>query len=421
MKLTWVNHSGFLLEHEGVVLLSDPWLEGAVFDDGLDLLLPSRFAPSDFARATHLWLSHEHPDHFCTPSLEKVPLPPRLPVLYQDADFGRVRDWCAARGHPVQVLPAGEWVRLGPDFEVLCQPFGFMDSWLVIRAGGRQLLNLNDCSVDTVEAAQAIRDQLGPIDLLMQQFSFGGYSGDTPRQREHGSRHMLWRIQMATEVLKPRQFMPTGSYSWFCHQENHHLNQQTNRIEKVTRFVDKDCGTPAVVLLPGQSWQVGDPHDSRRAVTLFRRAFEEKLSTRQVRTSAKVPPEQLMGLAEGFLRRLRADNPDWEPLRRARFEPTTLFLADHGSAWELHPERGLLPADVHASNCDVALASSSLDQALRYPWGGSTVGINGRFYKPQGGSYERFRAWFGVASYNHHKRAPVPAEALRGAPMRWQG
>ncbi len=102
MKMTWVNHSGHLVTHGGVALLTDPWIEGAVFDDGLELLLPSVLRPEDFDLATHLWFSHEHPDHFFPSNLVQVPEPVRtgLKVLYQDADFGQVQGWCEGKGFP---------------------------------------------------------------------------------------------------------------------------------------------------------------------------------------------------------------------------------------------------------------------------------------------------------------------------------
>ena len=72
LKLEWINHSSFLLEHGRVRLLCDPWIEGYVFDNNWAQLSPTKFSYADFARVTHLWFSHEHPDHFFPPNLEKI-------------------------------------------------------------------------------------------------------------------------------------------------------------------------------------------------------------------------------------------------------------------------------------------------------------------------------------------------------------
>src|SRR5690606_28781721 len=64
MQIEWVNHASFVVRHEQVALISDPWLFGTAFDDGWSLLSPTRFRPEDFATLTHVWVSHEHPDHF---------------------------------------------------------------------------------------------------------------------------------------------------------------------------------------------------------------------------------------------------------------------------------------------------------------------------------------------------------------------
>ncbi len=327
------------------------------------------------------------------------------------------------QGLSARVLKSGRWVELGEDFEVLCQPFSLLDSWMAIRAGGQQIVNLNDCTLDSEEAARQVLSSVGdrPIDLVMLQYSFGGYAGETAQERLDAGSHMLWRIQMVSRILRPRFFMPCASFTWFCHRENHHLNAQSNRIQKVFRFMEKRCHGQPIVLLPGESWEVGTAHKSKKAVGRYRAAFAEKLRATDLRTSSSVDGPELQALAQGFLKRLKKANPDWEALRRFHMiEPTAIFVVDQDCAWELHPDRGLNPVSVSASDCDVALASGSLAHALRLPWGGSTVGINGRFTKPPGGYYERFKAWFAISVYNHHKKAPVPEAVLKGAALKWE-
>src|SRR6185503_20468212 len=72
MRLEFVNHSSYVLASSGVRLLCDPWLEGTAFNDGWALLAPSTFSYEDFAGITHLWFSHEHPDHFSPSNLRKI-------------------------------------------------------------------------------------------------------------------------------------------------------------------------------------------------------------------------------------------------------------------------------------------------------------------------------------------------------------
>jgi L-ascorbate metabolism protein UlaG (beta-lactamase superfamily) len=64
MEIEFVNHSSFVVRHENIVLMIDPWLEGRVFNNGWELLAKTTFGFEDFASVTHIWFSHEHPDHF---------------------------------------------------------------------------------------------------------------------------------------------------------------------------------------------------------------------------------------------------------------------------------------------------------------------------------------------------------------------
>src|SRR5688572_4542930 len=122
MEIEFVNHASFITRSAGVSLICDPWLEGTAFNDGWALISPTRFAYEDFARVTHVWFSHEHPDHFAPPNLRKIPeeLRCRIRVLYQKTKDRKVVDHCAKLGFlDVQELPLTQWVTLAPDFAVL--------------------------------------------------------------------------------------------------------------------------------------------------------------------------------------------------------------------------------------------------------------------------------------------------------------
>ena len=73
MKLKFVNHSSFIIEHNGISLISDPWLEGIVFNNGWDLISKTKLSYNDFKDINYIWFSHEHPDHFFPPNLKLIP------------------------------------------------------------------------------------------------------------------------------------------------------------------------------------------------------------------------------------------------------------------------------------------------------------------------------------------------------------
>ena len=73
MKIIWVNHASFIFEHSNIRLICDPWLSGTAFNEGWHLLAETKFKLKDFSQITHIWISHEHPDHFSPATLKKIP------------------------------------------------------------------------------------------------------------------------------------------------------------------------------------------------------------------------------------------------------------------------------------------------------------------------------------------------------------
>jgi L-ascorbate metabolism protein UlaG (beta-lactamase superfamily) len=43
MEIEFVNHSAFVVHHDGIVLMIDPWIEGRVFNNGWELLTKTLF------------------------------------------------------------------------------------------------------------------------------------------------------------------------------------------------------------------------------------------------------------------------------------------------------------------------------------------------------------------------------------------
>ena len=48
MKIEFVNHASFVVEHNDVRIICDPWLEGTVFNNGWGLISKTKFSYEDF-------------------------------------------------------------------------------------------------------------------------------------------------------------------------------------------------------------------------------------------------------------------------------------------------------------------------------------------------------------------------------------
>ena len=94
--ITFVNHASVIFSHKDIRLMTDPWLFGSAFNNGWELLSKSKFQLDDFAKITHIWFSHEHPDHFHPGVLSKIPedLRKKITILFQDTLDHRVAKKC---------------------------------------------------------------------------------------------------------------------------------------------------------------------------------------------------------------------------------------------------------------------------------------------------------------------------------------
>jgi len=147
MQITLINHACVKIAIGDVAVLCDPWIDGPVFNFGWDLLIKT---PMDIdaimAGVTHIWISHEHPDHFSPKFLDEIArqYAGRVPILFQETRDRRVKTFCESRGFTVIELPDRVRRPLG-GIEVMCGTSEFYDSWLYLSDGNSRVLNLNDC------------------------------------------------------------------------------------------------------------------------------------------------------------------------------------------------------------------------------------------------------------------------------------
>lgn len=463
MKIEFVNHSSFVLEAHGVRLVCDPWLDGHAFDRSWGLLSPSVFRVEDFARITHIWFSHEHPDHFHPPTLQRIPpeFRARITVLFQETRDRKVVEYCKNLGFgDVRELPDEEWVEIAPGVRVLCVSIGgFQDSWLCVRTPERTVLNLNDGFIVQTERIERVARLVGAVDVLATQFSISGWDGNAEEldRRRRGARTMLARAVAQCTTLKPRFVMPLASFVWFCHAENAYMNDGVLPIAEVERELATNTQARPVLLYPGDAWTIGDDHDNTRAVARYA-ADQASLSTRPLQTGTPVTPEVLIEQSREFVRQMgQGSDPlrlrvHWarQSVRRARKrgglgpaaaaalfakrvahpEKAIVHVDDHAQSYAFDPERGLQPVDVPADRCQVGLSSAALHSALRFLWGGETLLFNGRFREGRSDervpdprqclfdyfhfagdrNFGRTTKWWGA------REAPAPVSAVAPAP-----
>jgi len=412
MLIDFVNHASLIVSAGEVRLMSDPWLEGRVFDEGWALTAGTAMTYEDFKDVTHIWFSHEHPDHFLPDNLKKIAAEYRksIHVLYQETKDKKVVRYCRGLGFKeVTELPPRRWVRLGPDVEVLNCPNDttwLADSWLCVRTPGGSLLNMNDCGA--YRELPAIKALVGDVDVLATQFSFAQWVNNVEAvdaRRAH-DRRVLESVKRQIDVLRPRYVIPFASFAWFCTDENFYLNADKNKLRDVVGFVRDNTTSEPIAMYPGDRWTVGEAHDSASAISRYEQDLTE-IADPALRPRTRhdtVDARSLIEAGQGYRRRLLAIAPPflvrahlaWQSYEnRAGFgvglllnlcrlaclsvEPANLFVTDLGQAFAFDLGGGLQPVDIPGDACDIMLSSASLAYCFRFDWGGETLYVNGCF------------------------------------------
>jgi UDP-MurNAc hydroxylase len=396
---TWINHASFLLEVGDLRLVCDPWLTGSVFNRACRHTSPTTFSYPDFTNVTHIWFSHQHPDHFFPPDLRKIDPNDRkkITVMYHRTIDKKVIRFCKGLGFGPQVEMAERgWYRLSADVTVSCGIWFERDSWLAIRTPHGTILNINDCVVDTPRLARDIARAVGPVRVLMNQFSYASWEPDAQARAEAASEH-LERMAMHAEVFKPEYMIPFGSYIYFCNSDNFFMNDGMNRVGDVARFIEDQGSCRPVVLYPGDRWRMGAPHDWQPAAARYAADWDSCIAGGPTEEPRQVPVERLRESTHSLLTRIRNRNPfAWLYPQTT----TTVHLSDLERTVALTPT-GLEVATPGAT-FDIEMSSDSLYNCLKAPWGADALSAAGRFKTGPNDGRKRFFRYFKLADWNDH-------------------
>ncbi len=404
MKITWVNHASFLITEGPVGLLVDPWLRGRIFDESWDHLIETPIGLPDWAQVTHIWFSHEHPDHFFPPNVKAIPSEHRahITVIYQRTHDQKVIQFCQKQGfkEAIEIGLEGQILDETTQFKIQVGAWDGGDSYSLISTPSQTILNLNDCVVDSNAKIDLIRRQLqnsiDHLSVLMAQFSYASWAGNPGdvETRKANSKEKYDRLQRAITALQPKVYIPFASYVYFCHEQNFHMNTGANPVWDVCDFIEHKLGTGTVVLAPGDVWSVDEPHSNERALTIYVENTQKRLNEGPAVRSKKIEAERLLAEARRWTKWLVQQNPILPVLI---FLKTRIHVID--LAKDIILERGTVRWVDAKPGADISLYSDALLYAFSNPWGFNTLHVNGRFNELRKGGMHRAFRYFNLADY----------------------
>lgn len=149
MDVTYVGHAAIHVRGaDGTTILMDPWLVDPSYCNSWFHYPPLVHGVADLTPVDYVYVSHEHPDHFCAATLSQLPKDQR--ILLPDFASGTLRERFERLGMTnFVVMPFGESLALGPDTRITCfrSDLVWEDSAVVVESDGTTLFNMNDCKL----------------------------------------------------------------------------------------------------------------------------------------------------------------------------------------------------------------------------------------------------------------------------------
>ncbi|MEB3350060.1 MAG: MBL fold metallo-hydrolase [Cyanobacteriota bacterium] len=266
MKFSVLGHACLYIEHEGVRLITDPWLFGSCYWRSWwnypepDLEVIANLHP------THVYLTHLHWDHYHGPSLRKfykddpVILLPKCPTQRMLKDI--LSDFRFSR---VQELAHGKKYKLSDTFEIASYQFNpaFIDSSLVVVADGVKLLNANDSKVFGFSLAQIIK-RYKSFDFVFRSHSSASpipycIDGVDPSLSSRAPSDYSREFVAFAEACKAKYAIPFASSHVYLREDSMQYNAFYNNPVNILT-AHRQCKTHSqCVLMPAtSSWSTED-------------------------------------------------------------------------------------------------------------------------------------------------------------------
>lgn len=258
-----LNHASVNITGGSVSLVSDPWYSGFCFRGGWGLRYANPDAMARAAEASHLWISHLHGDHLHIPTLKELAKrAPGITVLANRGANFDVRTILEPFGFKSFVaLDERKEIALSDDFRVMRYPTSGIDNMLLMRVGGRTILNYNDCNIP-VGAAQSLRKKIGPIDVLMLSYNhaFKWFEDEEAEAIKAQAKQRFLRI---VDAFQPRQVIPFASAHYYRAKDALWQNESlldTNDLKEVSpQVLPVNVGMQAVFAKAGVQLSVRTP------------------------------------------------------------------------------------------------------------------------------------------------------------------
>ncbi|MCI5057054.1 MAG: MBL fold metallo-hydrolase [Flavobacteriales bacterium] len=381
MKVKFISTASVIISTDDCVIWTDPWTFGKAFNNSWVLFPEVPFDPKDYDRITHVWVSHEHPDHFHIPTLKSLPsdFKKRVTLLFQQNHSDKMPN--AFRKmlgfENIQLIENRKITPLTENTKIQVVQVGSMDSTLAVMEPGFTLLNINDCEVSKTDCQNFAKD-LGKIDLALNQFSVAGYNGyyDYKKLGPISAAKIIDNLVWNHKEVGAKVTMPFASNIRFCCEDNKHINTFANTPQDVwDRFEKEDL--ECMIMYPGEEFDSKEAWDSQLSLKKFNETYKtlDSLPCDPIETKTL---EEVEKAFKHFSESIRDRYPRWiyKKLGNVKVEVPDLKgyveISVRDNTFNFYNQND-------EKRTDLIINSQPLHFAFINTWGIQTLGISGRF------------------------------------------
>ena len=410
-EIQFINHASILITHGEIKLLSDPWYQGEAFHKGWNLLHELSDSEIDnlLLNVSHIWISHEHPDHFSLMFFKKFGnkiKDRKIKILFQNTADKRVESYLLALNYELEIIKFNSWTSLAKDFEILCIKDGFYDSGLAIRTSDKTILNLNDCEIKDASRCKQVFNIVGECDVLFSQFSFAAWKGgvDNIKWRNLAAKEKLNTLKLQVKYFKPKVLVPFASYIYFSNQVNSYLNDSSNRPEKVIdTFLDNKVSVN--IMKPFECFEnILENFNNNDSLLFWNKAFEavnesefKVFDTIDIQTLedsfTKYQQRVFKNNSMLFMKIIRLVSPIYA------FKPIVIKINDLNINvnFDIFSEK----LSTTLLNADVSMSSESFNFIMTNSFGFDTLTVNGCFEEESDSGFSRAARTLAIENFNN--------------------
>jgi UDP-MurNAc hydroxylase len=385
MKIKFINHAGVICKGNRINLLMDPWTHGSAFNNSWDLL--SQSCDIKYEQLTHVWISHEHPDHFSIPDIKKIiKKNPNVIFLFQSTKDKRVINFITKLGGKIVEIFNNKIYRFNNQDFIRVIKCGSIDSLCILHLNQKTIVNMNDCNVGS--ELYKIKNVINniKIDCLLTQFGYASFISNPDKVEERKIAAKKKLSQMIEQILffKPKFVIPIASYIYFSNIENFYMNDMQNDIGFIENTI-KSLNFKPIVLYPGDNFEFKDI-ENKIAIEKYQ---NDKKLIKPIHLAPKFEFKELQLSSQKYCNRISDFHSKigiyfiifisifFRLIGKNPFDRIILKITDLSKLATFNIKSGLVPYEGLESP-DIELNSDSLKYAFDYDWGWKTLTINGR-------------------------------------------